>query len=142
MEQQSSRRGELAVGSHAITAVYGGDSNFTTSTSAILTQVVQGSGGSGPDALVRSAINVALAALDDNASFNNLVFDLASEKASLDEPPQTTMIGDRAWLPSSGIFARSVPSVPSPESLESLGSDIGPPLSGHHAHRAETRVGL
>ena len=32
----------LSVGSHAITAVYGGDSNFTTSTSPTLTQVVNG----------------------------------------------------------------------------------------------------
>src|SRR5204862_1153242 len=30
----------LSVGSHSITAVYSGDTNFTTSTSAVLTQVV------------------------------------------------------------------------------------------------------
>jgi hypothetical protein len=35
----------LAAGSHSITAVYGGDGNFATSTSAILTQVVLPTGG-------------------------------------------------------------------------------------------------
>ena len=33
--------GSLSVGSHGITATYGGDSDFNTSASAILTQTVQ-----------------------------------------------------------------------------------------------------
>jgi Bacterial Ig-like domain (group 3)/Right handed beta helix region len=97
-----------------ITAMYGGDANFTTSTSAVLkqtvkqsgtttsvvssvnpsvygqsvtfpastsavsTQVVQGAAASASVPLGTSAVDGALATLDDDASFNDLVHDLAT----------------------------------------------------------------
>jgi hypothetical protein len=73
----------LAVGSHPITAMYGGDTNFTTSTSDVLIQVVQGAGASASFGSGRFAFDGAIAALDDNSSFNELVNDLACEKALL-----------------------------------------------------------
>jgi hypothetical protein len=87
----------LAVGSHSIKAVYGGDTNFKTSTSAILTQVVEssGSGGSALGAIDQGpavsaaattaapAVDFAIAALkDDDPSSGSLVHDLALDQVS------------------------------------------------------------
>jgi hypothetical protein len=74
----------LAVGSDSIKVVYSGDSNFKTSTSSVLTQVVQSSS----DAIVAAAMNqivdpvIGTLSTDDVPSTATLVHDLAMEQVS------------------------------------------------------------
>ena len=83
----------LSVSSHAIKAVYGGDTNFKTSTSAILTQVVQSTAGAAlamgaapagsPLAIAAApAVDQAIAALQDEAPAGFSVHDLALDKVA------------------------------------------------------------
>ena len=67
----------LSVGTHSIKAVYGGDTNFKTSTSSLLSQVVKSSAvnaipaltgvGSVPTTSMSGPIDQAIAVLEDNA---------------------------------------------------------------------------
>src|SRR5207247_40562 len=50
----------LAVGSHSITATYGGDTNFNTSTSAVLTQTVNPVTGVSISTTIQNSANVAV----------------------------------------------------------------------------------
>ena len=71
----------LAVGTHSIKAVYGGDTNFKASTSAVLKQSVQASSSSSAAQLV----DQALGALpdDDAPTVGSTVHDLALEQVSV-----------------------------------------------------------
>ena len=74
----------LAVGTHSIKAVYAGDANFKTSTSAVLKQVVNSSS----DVVVAvtvapSLVDQALSALGDETLTDALVSDLASLQTSM-----------------------------------------------------------
>ena len=74
----------LAVGTHSIKAVYAGDANFKTSTSAVLKQVVNSSS----DVVVAvtvapSLVDQALSALGDETLTDALVSDLASLLTSM-----------------------------------------------------------
>ena len=76
----------LAVGTHSIKAVYAGDANFKTSTSAVLKQVVNSSS----DEAVAMAMMVppslvdnALSTLGDETLTDALVSDLASLQTSM-----------------------------------------------------------
>ena len=74
----------LSVGTHSIKVVYSGDSNFKTSTSSVLTQVVQSSS----DVIVAVAMNqivdqaIGILTTDDVQSTASLVHDLALEQVS------------------------------------------------------------
>ena len=74
----------LAVGTHSIKAVYAGDANFKTSTSAVLKQVVNSSS----DVVVAvtiapSLVDQALSALGDETLTDALVSDLAALQTSV-----------------------------------------------------------
>src|SRR5207253_9585813 len=66
----------LAVGSHSITASYGGDANFNGSTSAVLTQVVNPVTGVSLSTIIQNSANVAVtsvvlgAAVHDTATLS------------------------------------------------------------------------
>ena len=69
----------LAVGTHSIKAVYAGDTNFKTSTSAVLNQVVNTpSNVVVAVAIAPSLVDQALSALADETLTDALVSDLAS----------------------------------------------------------------
>ncbi len=72
----------LAVGSHSITVMYGGDTNFLGSTSAVLTQTVNGVGGNSvtADGL---AVDAAIGALSADEWGTALIDDLAGEQVSV-----------------------------------------------------------
>jgi Bacterial Ig-like domain (group 3) len=53
--QATMTRSNLSAGSHSITAIYGGDANFTGSTSPVLTQTISGSAAATSTTLVSSA---------------------------------------------------------------------------------------
>jgi hypothetical protein len=94
----------LSVGTHSIKAVYSGDGNFKTSTSAILSQVVNaagvtaqgGSSASGPTPIPMgvapsgtssssappTAVDQAIAGLQDDTSSDSLVHDVAVSQIS------------------------------------------------------------
>ena len=72
----------LAVGSHSITVVYGGDTNFLGSTSAVLTQTVNGTGASSVTA-ASLAVDAAIGALSADDWGTVLMDDLASEQVSV-----------------------------------------------------------
>jgi hypothetical protein len=77
----------LPIGSHAITAVYGGDANFTASTSAVLKQVVKRSAGSRPAvAMGPSAVDQVLAVVQDERAQEVFIGDLAFEPLSSTRP--------------------------------------------------------
>src|SRR5262249_4574817 len=76
----------LSVQTHSIKAVYGGDPDFKTSTSAILSQVSQSAAGVAMDATeagefvvipATSSVDAAIAALHDDPQDGSLVHDLA-----------------------------------------------------------------
>ena len=68
----------LAVGTHSIKAVYAGDANFKTSTSAVLKQIVNSSSDVVVAATVApSLVDQALSALGDETLTDALVSDLA-----------------------------------------------------------------
>ena len=72
-----------SAGTDTIKAVYSGDTNFKTSTSANLSQVIQNTGG--PDVVVSPGLSVdaALAALVDDSSFDDPVNGLALDQVSV-----------------------------------------------------------
>ena len=78
----------LAVGTHSIKVVYSGDTNFKTSTSAVLSQVVQSSAdvvvAPGTSQLVDQAIGTL--STDDADADGGLVYDLALEQLSTENP--------------------------------------------------------
>ena len=71
----------LAVGTHSIKVVYGGDTNFKTSTSAILKQVVTQQAAAAPLVVSASAVDLALASLQDETTAG-LIESLAMEQVS------------------------------------------------------------
>jgi hypothetical protein len=72
----------LSVGTHSIKAIYGGDTNFKTSTSAVLRQVVnKASSPSSLDAALHP-VDVALAALPGDTDLASLIESLAFEQVS------------------------------------------------------------
>jgi hypothetical protein len=72
----------LSVGSHSIKAVYGGDTNFKTSTSAALTQVVNSSALAVLIAGSTNPVDHALAALGDEEPSAAILESLAMEQVS------------------------------------------------------------
>jgi hypothetical protein len=72
----------LAVGSHSITVTYGGDANFLGSTSAVLTQTVNGVGGNSM-AAASVAVDAAIGALSADEWGTDLIDDLAGEQVSV-----------------------------------------------------------
>jgi hypothetical protein len=78
----------LAVGTHSIKVVYSGDTNFKTSTSSVLSQVVQSSAdvilAPGTSQLVDQAIGTL--STGDAYADDTLVHDLALEQLSADNP--------------------------------------------------------
>jgi len=74
----------LAVGTHSIKVVYSGDSSFKTSTSSVLTQVVQSSSDATPAVTMNQVVDQAIGILttDDVQSTASLVHDLALEQVS------------------------------------------------------------
>ena len=78
----------MSVGTHSITAVYSGDTNFQTSTSAVLNQVVDAAGGR---SLLKSPVDptgFAMAALPDETDPGALIETLAIEQLSALGKPQ------------------------------------------------------
>ena len=74
----------LAVGTHSIKAVYAGDTNFKTSTSAVLKQVVNPSSNVLVAAVITPRfVDQALSALGDETLTDALVSDLASLQTSV-----------------------------------------------------------
>ena len=87
-----------SAGTDTIKAVYSGDTNFKTSTSANLSQVVQKTGG--PDVVVSrtTSIDAALAAIQDDPSDDDVVNDLALEQVSVGTlVPSGSRITRRPW---------------------------------------------
>jgi hypothetical protein len=75
----------LAVGTHSITAVYGGNADFKTSASPVLSMVVKSSSGAVPAPLTGAAaslVDTAIAALPNDA-WGASVDDLAADRASV-----------------------------------------------------------
>jgi hypothetical protein len=66
----------LSVGTHSITAVYGGDGDFTAGTSAALKQVVKSAGAAIPAVAPTSLVDQVLGALSDDSSGASDVHDL------------------------------------------------------------------
>ena len=74
----------LAVGTHSIKAVYAGDTNFKSSTSAVLKQVVNSSSDLVMAVTVApSVVDQALSALGDETLIDALVTDLAALQTSV-----------------------------------------------------------
>jgi hypothetical protein len=74
----------LAVGTHSIKAVYAGDTNFKTSTSAVLNQVVNSSSNVVVAVTIApSLVDEALSALGDETLTDALVSDVASLQTSV-----------------------------------------------------------
>ncbi len=72
----------LAVGSHSITVIYGWDASFLGSTSAVLTQTVNGTGGDSVTA-ASVAVDAAIGALSPDEWGTALIDDLAGEQVSV-----------------------------------------------------------
>jgi hypothetical protein len=70
------------VATHSITAVYSGDGNFTTSTSAVLKQVVKSASAAAPAVASASLVDQILGALTDDSSAGSTAHDLALETVS------------------------------------------------------------
>ena len=71
----------LAVGTHSIKVVYGGDANFKTSTSAVLKQVVTKQAMAAPLVMSASTVDLALNGLQDETTAG-LIDSLAMEQVS------------------------------------------------------------
>ena len=71
-----------SVGTHSIKAVYGGDTNFKTSTSSVLTQIVNSSAQVVTLAEPSNPVDQALAALEDEEPTTALIESLAMEQVS------------------------------------------------------------
>jgi Bacterial Ig-like domain (group 3) len=76
----------LSVGTHSIKAVYSGSSDCQTSTSAVLTQVVNTSAASPAVAMGPSVVDQVLAVVQNQSSQEVLIGDLAFEQLSNTKP--------------------------------------------------------
>jgi hypothetical protein len=77
----------LPIGSDAITVVYGGDANFSTSTSAVLKQTVRQAARSSPAvAMGPSVVDQVLAVVQEKRAQEVLIGDLAFEQLSSTKP--------------------------------------------------------
>ena len=76
----------LSVGTHSIKAVYSGNSDCQTSTSAVLTQVVNQSAGSSPAVAMGPSVVDQVLAVENNDSQYVLIGDLAFDQVSSTKP--------------------------------------------------------
>jgi hypothetical protein len=74
----------LSIGTHSIKAVYSGDSEFKTSSSAVITQIVQSSSSATMSAMSSALVDqvIGMISTDDVQSSGSLVDDLALEQVS------------------------------------------------------------